>query len=347
MAKGPYHYASENDIFEKKFGDRTFTVVLSNAYNAGGIIGSEYNGIAILDENNRQVVLDRQVEDRGFLGENRRAEFESIRDMTWEQFTKYVRKSPRYRGGISDIDNGTAPDAGDILDLWISKGRVENPSGPDLRTELMKKANATNESDYSYPDATREEMIVALARHEGYYPMNSNNGGYVLAWDIKVHGNFSASKAEGFNFDKAFDERWEKFEQTNEEVFWDACSDALYAFTEGHYQPHADEDVKAKFYTNGRQNGHLVLSDWNGEKPSGWASCPMAFSNREDFIGWLKELSNDDLVSLYGLVRSVDADTANPEMAVSYSLASIRQGKEEEWAEEATQELEQEAAPTI
>jgi hypothetical protein len=190
-------------------------------------------------------------------------------------------------------------------------------------------------------------MIVALARHESYYPMNSNNGGYVIAWNIKVRGDFSASKAEGFEFDKAYDKRWEKFEQTNEHVFWDACSDALHSFTEGHYQPQADEDVKAKFYTNGRQGGHLVLSEWTGEKPGGWASCPMAFSNREDFIGWLKELSNEDLVSLYGLVRSVDADTANPAMDVSYSLASIRQGKEEQWAEEATEELEQDVAPTI
>ena len=347
MATHPYQYESENDIFEKKFGDRTFTVILSNAYNAGGVIGSEYNGIAILDDNNRQVVLDRQVEDRGFLGENRQAEFNSIKDMTWEQFIKYVRKSPRYRGGISDIDNGTAPDAGDILDLWISKGKVENPTGPDLRTDVMKSANGNGESDYSYPAATREEMIVALARHESYHPMNYNNGGFVIAWDIKVHGNYSASKADGYNFDKAYDARWEKFEENDEQVFWDACSDALHSFTEGRYQPHADEDVKAKFYANGRQGGHLVLSDWNGAKPGRWASCPMAFTDREDFIDWLKELSNEDLVSLYGLVRSVDADTSNPEMAVSYALASIRQGKEEQWTEEAAEELEQDVAPTI
>lgn len=347
MNKDRYHYASENDIFEKKFGDRTFTVVLSNAYNAGGIIGSEYNGIAILDENNHKVVLDRQLENRGFFGADAQKEFESIKDMTWEQFTQYVRKAPRYRGGIDDIDNGTAPDVGDIVDLWISKGKVESPTGPDLRTEAMKEANATDETEYSYPDATREEMIVALARHNGYFPMNSNNGGYVISWDIKVRGNVSASQAEGFEFDKAFDERWKNFSETDEHVFYQACSEALWSFTEGHYQAHADEDVKAKFYTNGRQGGHLVLADWNGEKPKGWASCPMAFDNREHFISWLKELPDNDLVALYALVRSVDTDTAHPEKAVSFALASIREGKEDQWREEATEELKEDVAPSL
>lgn len=345
MNKGPYHYTSEDDIFEKKFGDRTFTVVLSNAYNAGGIIGSEYNGIAILDENYRQVVLDRQHENRGFFGSNVRKEFDAIKEMTWEQFTQYVRQAPRYRGGIEDIDNDTKPDAGDILDLWISKGKVENPAGPDLRTESMKTANANQESDYSYPDATRDEMIVALARHNGYHPMNYNNGGFVIAWNIKVRGDCSASKAEGFEFDKTFDERWKKYEETNENVFWDACSEALWHFTQGDYQPHSDEDIKAKFYTNGRQGGHLVLSEWNGAQPKSWAMCPMAFNDREDFISWLKELPDDDLVALYGLVRSVDVDTAHPEVAVSYALASIRQSREEHWTEEATEEPE--AGPTL
>jgi hypothetical protein len=347
LNKGPYHYGSENDIFEKKFGDRTFTVVLSNAYNAGGIIGSEYNGIAILDENNRQVVLDRQLENRGFFGSDARKEFDAIKDMTWEHFTKYVRKAPRYRGGIDDIDRGTKPEAGDILDLWISKGKVESPTGPDLRNETMQSANANQETDYSYPDATREEMIVALARHEGYHPMNSNNGGFVISWNIKVRGDFSATKAEGFKFDTALDERWKKFEETNEDVFWEACSDALWSFTEGHYQTHSDEDVKAKFYTNGRQGGHLVLSEWNGDKPNGWSSCPMAFDSREHFISWLKELSTDSLVALYGLVKSVDTDTAHPERAVSFALASIREGKEDQWKQEATEELEAESAPTL
>jgi hypothetical protein len=211
----------------------------------------------------------------------------------------------------------------------------------------MKRANADNETDYSYPDATREEMIVALARHEGYHPMNANNGGFVIAWNIKVRGDCSASKAEGFEFDKTFDERWKKFEQSNEHVFWEACREALWAFNEGHYQPHADEDVKAKFYTNGRQGGHLVLSEWNGAQPKGWASCPMAFDNREHFISWLKELSDTDLVALYGLIRSVDNDTAHPERAVSHALASIRESKEDEWTQEAKEELEAETNMTL
>ena len=41
-----------------KFGNRSFRVLLYGAYNAMGLIGTEKNGIAVLDEDRRQVVLD-------------------------------------------------------------------------------------------------------------------------------------------------------------------------------------------------------------------------------------------------------------------------------------------------
>lgn len=334
MNFGPYIYDSKDDIFEKKFGERSFTVILSSAFNAGGIIGSEFNGIAIMDDNYRNVLVDRQVRDRGFLGSNIRAEFNSIKEMNWAEFSEYVRSCPRYRQTADDINSGAKPDAGDPIDLWIAKGAVDNPSGPDLRTAAMKAENESGKSDYSYPQATREEMIVFLATHKSYHPMNYNNGGYVISWDIKVHGAVSAEGVEGFNFDPAFNERWKELEQSSNTLFDEACAEAMWPFQEGNYINQSDEDITAKFYTNGRQNGHLVLSDWNGPKPKGWASCPMAFSDREHFISWLKDLENDDLVSLYGLVRSVDADTANPTRAVNYSYASLRQSQEEQWAEE-------------
>jgi hypothetical protein len=128
-------------------------------------------------------------------------------------------------------------------------------------------------------------------------------------------------------------------------LFWRACNEALYPMTSGEYSCHANEDVKAQFSTNGRQGGHLILSNWNGPQPRETSNCPMAFDDREHFIEWLKQLEENDLVALYTLVRSVDTETSRPEYYVSCVMAEIRFEKENEWREEI--EIAAEAGPTI
>jgi hypothetical protein len=177
-------------------------------------------------------------------------------------------------------------------------------------------------------------MIVALATHKGYHPMNYNNGGFVVSWDIKVRG-MTDGKVDGYDHDPKFDQKWDEYlDKDDGSVFNEACEDALRQYVDGDFTAAGDESVTAKFYTNGRSGGHLVLSEWSGPGPRGWASCPMAFGDREDYVDWLKGLENDDLVKFYALVQTVDEDTRDPTAAVNHGMAFIRQTKEEEWSSE-------------
>jgi hypothetical protein len=334
---GQYHYF-DGFMKEKVFGDRIFKVVIAAAYNAG-IIGPEHNGIAVLDDNNKAVLLDQHVKiGSGYFGpsEEQKAEFARIVAMDWNEFADFVRSNRRYRKGVADdIDNpGAKPSEIDPLDLAITKGKVENPTGPDIRTPKMIALHADDKSGYAFPDKTREEMIVTLARHDGRAPMNSWNGGFALGWNIKVRGRVDGN-VEGYGHDPRFDAKWDKYiDEDGGELFNEACESALRQYLDDGVMSAADESSIAKFYTNGRSGGHLVLSSWSGSGRKGWSSCQMAFDSREDYIGWLKDLSDDDLVSFYGLVQTVDADTSDPTAIINHEFAFMRQNMEEQWAAE-------------
>ena len=80
---------------------RSFKIVLYAAYVAHGLYGPENNGIAILDEDNRQVVLDQHVRiGSGYYGPSptQLSEFQRIKDMPWEQFEHFMVSNERYRG---------------------------------------------------------------------------------------------------------------------------------------------------------------------------------------------------------------------------------------------------------
>jgi hypothetical protein len=322
---------------EKTFGDRKFIILIAAAKDAG-IIGPEDNGIAILDANYKTVILDQHLKAHsGYDGPSREqiAGLKQIVEMDWCTFSHFVATHPNYRGVAFDINNVEDPDAGDHLDQWIATGKVDGVTGPDIRT-----ANMINAEGYSFPAKSREEMIVELANHDAYHPMNSWNGGFVVSWNIKVRGKISASAVEGYEFDGQFDERWDALlEEEGNEIFEEAASSALSTYLEGYYTPYGAEDVKAKFFTNGRSGGHLVLSEWNGPKAGGWANFPMAFDSRADYTDWLKSLRDEELVKFYALVRTVDQDTSDPTMAMNHQYAFIREMREVDWAAE--------AAPTI
>jgi hypothetical protein len=64
---GPYTYISRNEVLEHS--GRKFRIVLYGAYNAKGLIGSECNGICILDDDLLNVVLDEHgKEETGYFG---------------------------------------------------------------------------------------------------------------------------------------------------------------------------------------------------------------------------------------------------------------------------------------
>ena len=78
---------------------RTFRVLVYGAYNAYGLIGSECNGILVLDEDFKTVILDEHAkEDTGYFGPSERqlAEWERIVAMfDYKDFAAFVNVNPR------------------------------------------------------------------------------------------------------------------------------------------------------------------------------------------------------------------------------------------------------------
>ena len=74
-------------------GDRTFRIITYQAYNAFGLVGSEFNGVAILDEDSKKVVA-RNIgkTSSGYYGvtkaQNKLAD--AILSMTWEELNKLI-----------------------------------------------------------------------------------------------------------------------------------------------------------------------------------------------------------------------------------------------------------------
>lgn len=83
---------------------RKFSVVVSAAYNAYGLIGPERNGVAVLDEDNKTVLLDRHAcQLSGYYGPSLRQieEWKRVCEMSAESFVRFCdeNKERRYQIG--------------------------------------------------------------------------------------------------------------------------------------------------------------------------------------------------------------------------------------------------------
>lgn len=99
---GPFVGVTKDAVFKK--GGRTFRLVLYGAYNAFGLIGPECNGIALLDEDERQVILDEEARiASGFYGPSasQKRRFDEIEAMSVKEFKEWVNHHPRRRFEVS------------------------------------------------------------------------------------------------------------------------------------------------------------------------------------------------------------------------------------------------------
>lgn len=82
---------------------RHFRVFTYQAYNAYGLIGSEFNGIAIADDDARELICDGiNCQDTGYFGvsQSQLDEFERIVSLSWKQFRDFVNSQPNLREEI-------------------------------------------------------------------------------------------------------------------------------------------------------------------------------------------------------------------------------------------------------
>lgn len=96
---GPYVSVSFDQV--RKFPNgRSFRMIVFGAYNAMGLIGSEYNGIAVFDEDNKSVVADCIGKaDSGYFGPTlgQIELFDYLATCTWANFRNAVNNSDRLR----------------------------------------------------------------------------------------------------------------------------------------------------------------------------------------------------------------------------------------------------------
>lgn len=109
---GPYTGISREAALEFPEVGRRFRLAIYAAFNAHGLIGSEDNGIVLLDEDKRFVVLDQHFQEfSGYYGPTVRQidEFERITKLNWTEFCEFVavhpRARPRVASGVFDYSS--------------------------------------------------------------------------------------------------------------------------------------------------------------------------------------------------------------------------------------------------
>ena len=99
--RGPVRHA-DGALRRRSFDGVNYLVGIAGAYNAMGLIGSECNGIFVLDETNKNVLTDQNNLDPsgGYNGPSKAqwAAFEWVMKMPEADFIQWIKDSPRYRG---------------------------------------------------------------------------------------------------------------------------------------------------------------------------------------------------------------------------------------------------------
>lgn len=320
--KTQLRFASQGDV------ERSFFVLIAGAEDAGGMVGPEYNGIAILDNDNLCVVADRHMkESSGYFGpsEAQKAEFERIRSMDWQEFAAFCRSLPRFRGEtIPDIHRGDAlPECGNRLSQ-LALGIVK-PAAGDIRTPAMKAAHEDPSCPYVFPPISREEAIKKLTGHAVY--RGGHHRPFRLAWNIKLTMDYDSSgKGEDHPVDSRFDRRWDRAFENDSSIFNNACDDLLRPYMDGEFAVWPGEGAgRWRFETDGTSGGYLVLSQVDGR--------PLEFSEMMDFSEQLDAMSDTDLAELVMVVATLDHDLSrdNIRNAFERQLNFMRHQLEEEW----------------
>lgn len=312
-------------------GGRSMILVAASAYDAGGMIGPEYNGLLVIDSDNNSIVLEQHMrEGSGSQGPTRsqRAEFDRLSNMTeWRDFAAWLKSVPGFKGGVPDIDQ-TEPTRPSLNAIVLKAARdrtVPGLPGEDILPEELRRGHDAPENGYEFPLRTRLDMAAFIAGHATYAERRRDAH---LAWNIKVHEADMSGKVENGEaaIDPAFDELWAAHAEENwSDVFWAACNEGLREYVGGEASTYPGSDQgDFTFQTRGRQSGYLVLTEWRGMR--------MGFGSHDEFVDMLLAMEPNDLAALYGAIVCFDKDI-QPERIFADNVAFLRESQEEKWAD--------------
>jgi hypothetical protein len=99
-----YEYVTHDKTVSYENGQK-LRFIIYGAYNAFGLIGTELNGIAILDENRMSVVCDEinKLPSWAYNPSNLQTpkqlvnEFKKLTSMSWQEIQKFINSHPRSR----------------------------------------------------------------------------------------------------------------------------------------------------------------------------------------------------------------------------------------------------------
>lgn len=173
---GQYAMVSQDQVL--KFGGRTFRVVLYGAYNAYGLIGPEKNGIAVLDEDRMQVVIDGHCpQENGYFGpsDDQIVEFRRVCGMDLAEFVEFCNSHPTIREPV-DIKNKSKRKPSFNVGRYINIATTPVAYNESAKREFLR---------------TSEQMAILLASkmglNEDQYDVRVNKAGIAVSGEVTLH----------------------------------------------------------------------------------------------------------------------------------------------------------------
>lgn len=161
-----------------KFGNRTFRVVLYGAYNAYGLIGTENNGIAVLDEDSARVVLDGHLpQDTGSFGpsEEQVLEWNRICGLGGYEFVEFCNSHPMCREPVT-LERKVRQNPKLDVERFIHIAKESVAYDPALKSEFLR---------------TGKQMLIrmayALGLNEDQYDLRVNKAGIAVSGEVTLH----------------------------------------------------------------------------------------------------------------------------------------------------------------
>lgn len=303
-------FASQGDV------ERSFTIILAD-HATQEPENPNKRGIAILDNDNAEVVLDGMTGPGGPDSPAMQFRFAHICAMDWAEFSAMCRENERYRGGIADLDDAFPIPAEGNPYRQAALG-LRLPPEKDTRSEFVRALSEDPEVPYTFPANGREGMTEEICRHL----MFIERGGLKnhIAWDIRM--NFSWNRTGrirgGTPVDGGHDYNWRHMVETEPDVTRMAASEALAPYLESACFVLDMEEFPCRFELAGRNKGFLTLKTFCGNHMS--ATRDVSIEDR------LLRLNDAQLEGLWVVCRVLDEDLSreNRTQEMSHQMHLLR-----------------------
>lgn len=290
------------------------------------------NGIAVIDNDNWRIVVDRCLpQASGLKGASRqqRHTFEKIKEMDWAEFSQFCRAQATYRAGSPDIDQrAPIPAAGNEYNQ-VKLG-LRAPTVNDDRTDFLRALHESG--DYNLPPTSRDGMIKELMMRQS----QEVRGKRMLSWDVGMNydwdrsGHVEGGEDLGANFDR----QWAQEMEANPSILRTACDRAVAPYVApGFNVLELGESASCELNIGGAGDKYLMLGSFAGQD--------MSFATFRELREKLSSMETSELVDLWATVRVLDKDLNRQNRAhdVAWELNAIRASLEEEWLMEAEEEV--------